>query len=219
MILVEHDMHMVMDLADRVMVLDFGVQIATGRPRRGPAGPAGHRRLPREGVLMTATAERPWPAAPRPTARHPAGDAAATGPAIGARPVALRKKELGRWKEYDWRDYADPYRAASPAGLRAARRRSPATGSRSTPRTGPGGSWPTSPSRASVRSPSGSTRPAPSAEVEYLLEPLAGRRCSIAEDEEQVDKALAVRDELPRLRTIVVIDTRGRRHCPTTRCS
>ena len=32
MILVEHDMHMVMDLADRVMALDFGVPIATGGP-------------------------------------------------------------------------------------------------------------------------------------------------------------------------------------------
>jgi branched-chain amino acid transport system ATP-binding protein len=32
MILVEHDMHMVMDIADRVMVLDFGVVIATGTP-------------------------------------------------------------------------------------------------------------------------------------------------------------------------------------------
>jgi branched-chain amino acid transport system ATP-binding protein len=32
MILVEHDMHMVMDLADRVMVLDFGQVIATGLP-------------------------------------------------------------------------------------------------------------------------------------------------------------------------------------------
>jgi branched-chain amino acid transport system ATP-binding protein len=32
MILVEHDMHMVMDIADRVMALDFGVPIATGRP-------------------------------------------------------------------------------------------------------------------------------------------------------------------------------------------
>jgi branched-chain amino acid transport system ATP-binding protein len=32
MILVEHDMHMVMDLADRVMALDFGVAIATGTP-------------------------------------------------------------------------------------------------------------------------------------------------------------------------------------------
>ena len=32
MILVEHDMHMVMDLADRVLVLDFGVPIALGTP-------------------------------------------------------------------------------------------------------------------------------------------------------------------------------------------
>ena len=32
MILVEHDMHMVMDIADRVMALDFGVPIATGTP-------------------------------------------------------------------------------------------------------------------------------------------------------------------------------------------
>jgi branched-chain amino acid transport system ATP-binding protein len=32
MILVEHDMHLVMDIADRVMVLDFGVPIATGSP-------------------------------------------------------------------------------------------------------------------------------------------------------------------------------------------
>ena len=32
MILVEHDMGLVMDIADRVMVLDFGVVIATGTP-------------------------------------------------------------------------------------------------------------------------------------------------------------------------------------------
>jgi len=32
MILVEHDMHMVMDLADRVMVLDFGRLVAIGEP-------------------------------------------------------------------------------------------------------------------------------------------------------------------------------------------
>jgi branched-chain amino acid transport system ATP-binding protein len=33
MVLVEHDMQMVMDIADRVMVLDFGVPIATGTPQ------------------------------------------------------------------------------------------------------------------------------------------------------------------------------------------
>ncbi len=32
MILVEHDMHLVMDLADRVLALDFGQPIASGRP-------------------------------------------------------------------------------------------------------------------------------------------------------------------------------------------
>jgi branched-chain amino acid transport system ATP-binding protein len=32
MILVEHDMGLVMDIADRIMVLDFGTPIATGLP-------------------------------------------------------------------------------------------------------------------------------------------------------------------------------------------
>ena len=39
MILVEHDMHMVMDIADRVMVLDFGRVIATGPPAQVQADP------------------------------------------------------------------------------------------------------------------------------------------------------------------------------------
>ena len=43
-ILVEHDMGLVMDLADRVMVVDFGGPIATGtpprsRPTRTSSGP------------------------------------------------------------------------------------------------------------------------------------------------------------------------------------
>ena len=40
MLLVEHDMGLVMDIADRIMVLDFGVKIAEGRPadvQRDPA--------------------------------------------------------------------------------------------------------------------------------------------------------------------------------------
>ncbi|HXV70181.1 MAG TPA: ABC transporter ATP-binding protein [Acidimicrobiia bacterium] len=38
-ILVEHDMGLVMDIADRVLVLDFGQQIATGKPAEVQANP------------------------------------------------------------------------------------------------------------------------------------------------------------------------------------
>ena len=40
MLLVEHDMGLVMDIADRVMVLDFGQQIALGTPAEVQADPA-----------------------------------------------------------------------------------------------------------------------------------------------------------------------------------
>jgi branched-chain amino acid transport system ATP-binding protein len=39
MILVEHDMHMVMDLADRVMALDFGSPLTTGTPAEVQSDP------------------------------------------------------------------------------------------------------------------------------------------------------------------------------------
>jgi branched-chain amino acid transport system ATP-binding protein len=38
-VLIEHDMHMVMDVADRIMVLDFGQKIAEGSPAEVKANP------------------------------------------------------------------------------------------------------------------------------------------------------------------------------------
>jgi branched-chain amino acid transport system ATP-binding protein len=40
MILVEHDMGLVMDIADRVMVIDFGRRIAIGEPAEVQSDPA-----------------------------------------------------------------------------------------------------------------------------------------------------------------------------------
>ena len=40
MIMVEHDMRLVMDLADRIMVIDFGQRIALGPPAQVQRDPA-----------------------------------------------------------------------------------------------------------------------------------------------------------------------------------
>ena len=51
----------------------------------------------------------------------------------------------------------------------------------------------------------------PEVEVQYLLAD-SGARVLVAEDQEQVDKALAVADDLPHLERIVYIEPRGVRH-------
>ena len=120
--------------------------------------------------------------------------------------VALRKKHLGIWKQYTWADYA-ARAAAVGLGLRALG-------------VAPG-------DRVAVH---GLNRPAwaladmgiqgigavtvgvyptsPAAELAYVLEH-SGAKVLIAEDEEQLDKALEVRSRLTTVETIVVIDPRG----------
>jgi long-chain acyl-CoA synthetase len=120
--------------------------------------------------------------------------------------VALRKKDLGRWKEYTWADYAE--RAARVGlGLLALGVEAGdcvAVHSENRPAwlladlgiQGIGamtvGIYPTS----------------PAAEVHYLLEH-SESKVLIAEDEQQLDKAWAVKDKLPNLKKIVVVETRG----------
>ena len=120
--------------------------------------------------------------------------------------VAMRAKRLGIWKPYSWRTYAERS-AAIGLGLEAlgvlpgdrvavhAENR-PAWALADLGIQGIGavtvGIYPTS----------------PSAEVEYLLTH-SGAKVLIAEDEEQVDKAMEVRSKLDHLTRIVVIDPRG----------
>ncbi|MDT7726961.1 MAG: long-chain acyl-CoA synthetase [Actinomycetota bacterium] len=120
--------------------------------------------------------------------------------------TALREKYRGCWREWTWSQYAERV-AHVAAGLR-------------TLGVGPG-------TRVAIHAENrpewviadlaiqglgalsvGVYPTSPETEVEYLL---AHSRCSvlIAEDEEQLDKALAVQDRLPKLRHLVVMDPRG----------
>ena len=60
-ILVEHDMGVVMDISDRVTVLNFGNKIVSGTPERGPEQPAGGRGLSGRGGSVCHTEIKPLP--------------------------------------------------------------------------------------------------------------------------------------------------------------
>ncbi len=126
----------------------------------------------------------------------------------GERPdaVALRDKHLGRWRETTWGQYAERV-ARSAGGLRALG-------------VGPG-------DRVAIHAENrvewviadlaiqalgaiavGVYPTSPEAEVGYLLSH-SQTKVLIAEDEEQLDKALAVRGDLPGLEHLVVVDPRG----------
>jgi len=124
---------------------------------------------------------------------------------IGRR-VALRHNELSRWREYTWREYAERT-AHIGMGLLALGVRS---GDRVAIHSENRPEWVMTDlaSQGIGCATVGVYPTSPSTEVEFLL-----RNCRavvlVAEDEEQLDKVLAVRHNLPHLKMIVVIETRG----------
>ncbi|MDX8151504.1 AMP-binding protein [Patulibacter brassicae] len=120
--------------------------------------------------------------------------------------VALRQKHHGLWRETTWGDYARRV-AAVAAGLA---RLGVAAGDRVAIHAENRIEWPLVDLAVQALGAMtvGIYPTSPASEVEYLL---AHSRTSVlvAEDEEQLDKALEVRDRLPELRAIVVVDPRG----------
>jgi len=126
----------------------------------------------------------------------------------GRRPtkVALRKKDLGRWKEYTWADYLARVQAVGLGLLDLGVEKGERVAIHSSNR--PAWLFADMAAQGLGAISVGIYPTNPPAEVEYLLAD-SEATVLIAEDEEQLDKALAVRDRLPALRTIVVIETRG----------
>ena len=202
-VLVEHDMGLVMDLADRVMVVDFGRPVATGVPprssttRRDPrlpgGGGTGMTLAPARIDTVTTIASR--------VRDRAAGDAARRRDAREA-PRHLAGGHLVRLLGQALTV------GARPAGARRRARR-PGRGARR--RTGPSGCY-TDVATVAVRAMTVGLYPTnPAAEVGYLLSH-SGARVLIAEDQEQVDKALEVIDHCPDLERIVYLEPRGIRH-------
>jgi long-chain acyl-CoA synthetase len=120
--------------------------------------------------------------------------------------IALRRKHWGRWQETTWAGYAARV-AEVASGLVSL---GVGTGSRVAIHAENRPEWTIADlavqglGAVSV----GIYPTSPSAEVEYLLAH-AEVEVLITEDEEQLDKVLAIRDQLPALKHIVVIDPRG----------
>jgi len=122
--------------------------------------------------------------------------------------VALREKREGLWREHTWADYYDRARAFG-LGLLALDVRA---GDRVAIHSEDRPEWLFADFGAICAGAItvGIYPTNPAAEVEYLLSH-SGARVLVAEDQEQVDKALAVADRCPALERIVVIDPKGLR--------
>ncbi|WP_432949615.1 AMP-dependent synthetase/ligase [Kribbella sp. CA-253562] len=123
--------------------------------------------------------------------------------------IALREKDLGLWQQVSWSAYWDTAELVGHALLALGIEPGDRVAIHSENRR----EWLyTDVGAVAVRAATVGLYPTnPVAEVAYLLRH-SGSRVLVAEDQEQVDKALAVADELPDLEHIVYLEPRGIRH-------
>ncbi len=120
--------------------------------------------------------------------------------------VAIREKDRGRWTTYTWAEYG----ARMTAVARGLHELGVGPGDRVAVHAENCPPWLFADlaTQALGAITVGIYPTSPAAEVEYLLGH-SESKVLVAEDEEQVDKAMAVRKQLPALERIVVIDPRG----------
>ena len=120
--------------------------------------------------------------------------------------IALREKDYGVWRDITWADYWDTVLTVGHALLALGVEPGDRVAVHSENRP----EWLFADNGiVAVRAATMGLYPTnPTAEVKYLLEN-SGTKILIAEDQEQVDKALAVIDDLPGLEKIVYVEPRG----------
>jgi long-chain acyl-CoA synthetase len=161
-----------------------------------------------------ALAEPRLAAAPGP---HPAGDAALdTFPKLlldnarrrATRP-AIREKDYGIWQSWSWAEVAEAVQdlAGGLAALGFRRGDRLAVIGDNRPRL----YWAIAAAQALGGVPVPVYQDAVAAEMEFVLDH-AEVRFAVAEDQEQVDKILGIRERLPRLEALIYDDPRGLRH-------
>ena len=127
----------------------------------------------------------------------------------GHRKIAMREKALGIWQPYTWADYLERVKscALGLAALQMQRGEKLAVIGDNRPPL----YWMLLAAEALGGIPVPLYQDAIDREIQYVLDH-SEARIVVAQDQEQVDKVLHVKDALPKLETIIYVDAKGMRH-------
>jgi long-chain acyl-CoA synthetase len=127
---------------------------------------------------------------------------------FGDRKIAMREKELGIWQEFTWKEYHDHVKRFS-LGL-VSLGLSPGDKVAVIGDNRPEWVWAEVAAQAAGAVPLGLYQDSTLKEVAYVIDH-SDASFVVAEDQEQVDKILDIKDQLPKVRFVVYTDPRGMR--------